>query len=61
MNKDKWLSGRWIFTVVTAIVYAWASITKALPTDKISEIIMLVIIFYFSRTDRNQPKTGGGA
>lgn len=54
MNKiiSKLLSGRFIFTIITALVFAYCSITKILPIDKIHEIILVVVYAYFSRQDR---------
>jgi len=48
----KLLSGRFLFTVITAIVFAYGSFKQIIPADKQIEIIMLIIIFYFNRTDR---------
>jgi len=51
---NKLLSGRFLFTVVTALVFWWASVTKVLSNEQIVSIIMLVIGFYFNRIDRNK-------
>lgn len=48
----KLLSGRFIFTIVVALVFAWLSITNIMPVDKIYEIILIVVYAYFSRNDR---------
>jgi len=48
----KFLSGRFLFTIVAALVFAWLSITKVMPVDKVYEIILIVVYAYFSRTDR---------
>lgn len=56
MVLNKLLSGRLIFTICTAIVFMVGSLNKLFPADKIAEIIMLVIIFYFNRTDRKGEK-----
>jgi len=45
-------SGRFIFTIVVAYVFCYMSITGALPTDKITEIMMIVLYAYFTRSDR---------
>ena len=47
--KDKILSGRFLFTVITAIVFMWASMTGVLTNEQIVSIIMLVISFYFTK------------
>lgn len=55
MNKflDKILSGRFIFTVIAAGVFAILAVNKTLPVDKVYELILIVIYAYFSRGDRN--------
>lgn len=50
----KLLSGRFLFTVVTAIVFAIISIKGVLPVDKVQEVILIVVYAYFSRQDRQQ-------
>ncbi len=49
---NKCLSGRFIFTVISAGVFAILSITGKIPAEKAVEVIMLVLVFYFTRTDR---------
>lgn len=58
MNRliEKLGSGRFIFTVISAFVFLIGSFRELIPSDKVVEIIMLIIIFYFNRTDR---KTNG--
>lgn len=50
---SKLLSGRFIFTVVAASVFAILSVNKTLPVDKVYELILIVIYAYFSRQDRS--------
>ena len=62
MNKevvDKILSGRFIFTIICAGVFAILSITGKIPADKAVEVIMLVLVFYFTRNDRQKEDNGG--
>lgn len=54
MILEKILSGRFIFTIVAAFVFAWISLNKTLPVDKITEILLIVIYAYFNRGDRKQ-------
>lgn len=54
--KEKLMSGRFIFTVACAIVYVFCSLTKMLPPDKIMEVILVVVMAYFSRNDRIKPE-----
>ena len=51
-------SGRFILTMVAAFVFAYLSITKVLPQDKVMEVILVVIYAYF--TKNNQTPTNGG-
>ena len=51
---EKLTSGRFIFTVITALVFAWASYTGKLTQDQIAGIILIVISFYFNRQDRSK-------
>jgi len=51
---SKLLSGRFIFTVSAAFVFVILSLSKVLPVDKVTEILLIVIYAYFNRTDRNQ-------
>ena len=57
--KEKLLSGRWIFTLIAAFVFAVLSIKGTLPSDKVMEVILVVVMAYFSRGDRTP--TNGGA
>jgi amino acid permease len=52
-------SGRWIFTVVAAVTFSYLSITGKLPPDKVMEVILVVVMAYFSRNDR-KPEGGNG-
>lgn len=45
----KLLSGRFIFTVITALVFGYCAFTKALTNEQVVSIIMLVVSFYFSK------------
>jgi hypothetical protein len=51
---SKLFSGRWIFTIVVAFVFAALALKGTLPQDKVSEIILLVIYAYFTK-----PPAGG--
>ena len=48
----KLTSGRFLFTIIAALVFAYCAITKILPIDKVHEIILIVVYAYFSRQDR---------
>lgn len=47
MNKA--MSGRWILTVVCAVVFLFCSVYKILSPVDIKEVILMVIIFYFQK------------
>ena len=49
----KLFSGRFLFTIIAALVFAYCSVTKILPIDKTHEIILVVVYAYFSRQDRS--------
>jgi len=55
---NKLLSGRFIFTIVTSIVFAFLAITSKLSADKVMEVILIVIYAYFNRGDRVQQNGG---
>jgi hypothetical protein len=43
----KLLSGRFIFTIVAALVFAYCAIKGILAPDKIYDILQVVIVAYF--------------
>ena len=51
---DKATSGKFIFTMVAAGVFAYLSITKVLPTDKVMEVVLLVIYAYFNKKEEQK-------
>jgi len=51
MELNKLLSGRFIFTVVTSLVFAYAVFTKMLTNEQIYGIIALVLSFYFGKKE----------
>jgi hypothetical protein len=42
-------SGKFIFTVISAGVFAYLSIKGILPADKVHDIILIVIYAYFNK------------
>jgi hypothetical protein len=54
MDTSKFTSGKFLFTVITALVFGYCAVTKILPVDKITEVILLVVWAYF-----NKPPEGG--
>lgn len=57
---NKILSGRFIFTLVVAIVFATLSLRGILPTDKVMEVTLLVMYAYFNRQRRTEGGEGNG-
>ena len=53
---QKLFSGRFLFTIATAVVFLYASFNRIMNNEQIVAVILLVIGFYFNRTDR----TNGG-
>jgi hypothetical protein len=57
MVMEKCLSGRFILTVASALVFVYCSSKGILKADTVATIISMVFTLYFSRSDRNnQPK-----
>lgn len=50
-------SGKFIFTVITALVFAWCCYAKVLNGEQAYGVIMLVVSFYFSKQDPNTSQT----
>ena len=46
---SKLLSGRFIFTIITACVFAYMSLSGKLPQDKVMEVVLVVLYAYFNR------------
>jgi len=56
--ESKLTSGKFILTVVCAFVFAFLSINQILPTDKVMEILLIVIYAYFTKKTDNNNKGG---
>ena len=54
MNKI--LSGRWVLTIITGVVFAFATFKGILQAEAVATIITMVFISYFQRTDRKEDK-----
>jgi len=55
---EKFTSGRFIFTVVSAGVFLYLSIVGALPADDVMKILLIVVYAYFNRSDRGGNRNG---
>lgn len=54
---EKFTSGKFIFTMVAALIFAYCAIKGILPQDKIMEVILVVVYAYFTKS---QPDTKTG-
>ena len=50
----KLLSGRFIFTLVAAFVFAYMSVNSIINADSVKEILLIVIVFYFTKQRTNE-------
>ncbi len=50
MNKA--LSGRFVWCVISALVFMILAINGLLAQDKVTEIILVIVMAYFGRSDR---------
>lgn len=48
--SDK-ISGRWILTVISALVFAYSVWAKILPPEAIASILSMVFVSYFQKKD----------
>jgi hypothetical protein len=55
LTNTKLFSGKLIFTVVTAFVFAYAVYSKVLNADQTYGVIMLVVAAYFGKPTENKP------
>lgn len=51
MDLNKLLSGKFIFTVITAAVFAFAAVKGLLSSEQVFGIIMLVVTSYFNKRE----------
>lgn len=52
MQTSKLTSGRWILTVVTALVFAFLAISGQAEAQDVMTIVVMVFTLYFTRSDR---------
>jgi hypothetical protein len=55
MNFAKLLSGRWILTVVAALVFGWTAIAGTMEAADVKMLLGIIVTFYFMRSDRAEP------
>ena len=51
---NKLLSGRFVLTVISGVVFIYATVNKLLEAQAISAILSMVFISYFQRADRKK-------
>lgn len=58
MENLSWLkvfSGKFVFTVITSLVFGYAVYSKILNGEQVYGVIMLVVAFYFNKNqDQNK-------
>jgi hypothetical protein len=54
LTRTKLFSGKLIFTVVTAFVFAYSVHTKILNAEQVHAIIMLVVAAYFGKPEEKK-------
>ena len=45
----KLTSGRFILTIVCAVLLAWGALIQYFPADKVLDIIVMIVVFYFAK------------
>jgi hypothetical protein len=46
---EKITSGKFLFTITCALVFAYLSVKGILPADKVYDIILIVVYAYFTK------------
>jgi len=54
VSMNKLLSGRFIWCLVSALVFLILSVNRILPADKVTEIVLVIVMAYFGK-DRTTP------
>lgn len=54
MENKKLYSGRFWFTIIAALVFAYCSVVGILEAGAVREIIIMILAFYFGRVDRKE-------
>ena len=50
----KLISGRFLLTIISGIVFAYVVCTKTLPAEATASILTMVFVSYFQRPDRKK-------
>lgn len=51
---EKMLSGRFIFTVVSAFIFAYVSVRGIIKPEDIEKILLIVVYAYFTKTRKEE-------
>ena len=58
MILNKVFSGKFLFTIISAIVFAYMSMSGKLPQDKVMEVVLIVIYAYFTKPTQGNKDNG---
>ena len=56
LSWEKVFSGKFVFTVITGLVFAYAVYSKLLNGEQVYGVIMLVVAFYFNKQNTENGK-----
>ena len=51
---EKLTSGKFLITMIVGIVFAYLSCAEVIPTDKVMEVVLIVIYAYFTKSKENK-------
>jgi len=54
LNWNKIFSGKFVFTIITSLVFAYAVYSKILNGEQVYGVIMLVVAFYFNKPKQEE-------
>lgn len=56
LGWEKVFSGKFVFTVITGLVFGYAVYSKLLNGEQVYGVIMLVVAFYFNKQNTENGK-----
>lgn len=57
-SVHKLLSGRFIWCLASAMVFVILAVNGYLAQDKVTEIVLVIVMAYFGKSDRSTPQGG---
>lgn len=51
---SKLLSGKFLLTVIAGLTFAYGVVTGYIPSDKATEVILIVVYAYFNKKEDKQ-------